>query len=689
VNHVRAALAAYASLVFSASPIAGALMLAAAVTGPAYGLGGLGALAAAHATAHAFGYRRESVAAGYYGYSAILVGLALAARHGIDGRLVLLVGLGGIGATLATAVLGDALHRGAGVPALALPFVIVASVFGPALAPELVHCAWDPALVALPGSIDLALRALGGIVFAPTPLAGILVLAALVAASRIAAAVSLAGIAVALLVCAALDSPHAVALGAAYNAALAALAIGAACFVPGRAALAAALATAALTAAFTAGLAPLLATWGLPLYAWPFTLVGLAVIRALHLRAPGSAPIAAPLPGASPERNLDYVAGGSRFGLPGPPQLALPFYGTWAITQGVDGAHTHKAQWADALDFEVLDEQGFPFRGDGLALADYRCFHLPVLAPASGVVAAVHDGALDNPPGEVDTDRPWGNAVVIAMGEGLYAVVAHLAQGSVRVAVGQSVVAGQPVAACGSSGRSPRPHVHLQVQRSIVLGAPAEPFRLSHYLVDGSRYVAVGVPREGERVQRPVPSPFVEAFTALPVGGELGFTLEGGATLRLRSELGLHGERYLRDLERGDRLYFTVQDGSLAFTAHVGPADAPLRALFRALPRLPSVAGVASLVDHPPASSLLGWPVRALHDVARVIGDPVEARADIALREEPDAVTITTSIGVGLRGRVRPRYKGTVEIDRAGLRALTLIDERRRGAVLLRARRTV
>jgi hypothetical protein len=284
-----------------------------------------------------------------------------------------------------------------------------------------------------------------------------------------------------------------------------------------------------------------------------------------------------------------------------------------------------------------------------------------------------------------------------------FVVLAHLRRGSIAVAPGQWVAAGQPLAACGSSGRSPRPHLHLQVQRTAELGAPAIPFTLVHYVEElpatsttaaARRYVPRGVPREGTRLASPTPSPIVEAFTALPPGQRLDLVRDGGpdgtpgapgTPIRLVSELSLLGERSLRDLDRGDRLYFTVLHGNLTFTAHTGPADAPLRALLLALPRLPSLAGAAAFTDQPPAAALLSPPARVVHDVLRVVGDPLEVRADVALAEDGDAVVVTTTAALGLRGHTRTRTRGRVELDAGGLRTLELHDDR--GALLLRARR--
>ncbi len=56
-----------------------------------------------------------------------------------------------------------------------------------------------------------------------------------------------------------------------------------------------------------------------------------------------------------------------------------------------------------------------------------------------------------------------GNHVIIDCGDGRYAVLAHLRQGSVRVRRGQQVDAAQQIAECGNSGNSTEPHLHVQL----------------------------------------------------------------------------------------------------------------------------------------------------------------------------------------------------------------------------------
>lgn len=111
----------------------------------------------------------------------------------------------------------------------------------------------------------------------------------------------------------------------------------------------------------------------------------------------------------------------------------------------------------------------------------------PILAPAHGTVVQVHDGEIDHVGRRSQlTLVPYalgqparlrqgvsaiaGNHLIIALrGSGAFVALAHLRTGSIRVAIGDEVTAGQRVADCGNSGNSTQPHVHLQVMDSLDL----------------------------------------------------------------------------------------------------------------------------------------------------------------------------------------------------------------------------
>ncbi len=69
----------------------------------------------------------------------------------------------------------------------------------------------------------------------------------------------------------------------------------------------------------------------------------------------------------------------------------------------------------------------------------------------------------------------WGNTVRIDHGGGLVTLYGHMQWDSIRVAVGDAVVAGDPVGSEGNTGRSFGCHLHYEVQRDGVAIDP-EPF---------------------------------------------------------------------------------------------------------------------------------------------------------------------------------------------------------------------
>lgn len=198
------------------------------------------------------------------------------------------------------------------------------------------------------------------------------------------------------------------------------------------------------------------------------------------------------------------------------PARRVPSHGTdlFAVTYAVDlvpcderGRTSGVRDWRTALATEP------PERFVG--------FGRPVLAPAAGVVVAVHDGEPDHPArrsqlslvpyaaGQARRVRAGlaavaGNHVVVRVRDGVHVAVVHLRRGSVQVAVGEDVVRGQVLAACGNSGNSTQPHVHLQAMDSpdatVARGLPLA-FRDYRERVRGGWAVRdVGMPAEGSVV---------------------------------------------------------------------------------------------------------------------------------------------------------------------------------------------
>jgi hypothetical protein len=105
--------------------------------------------------------------------------------------------------------------------------------------------------------------------------------------------------------------------------------------------------------------------------------------------------------------------------------------------------------------------------GNGEALEDYGIYGVEIVAPAAGEIVDAHDGDPDEQPG-VDSknyEKPLGNYVVIRLPTETYLIIAHLKPGSVSVKAGDKVEEGQVIAACGNSGNTSEPHIHIHHQR--------------------------------------------------------------------------------------------------------------------------------------------------------------------------------------------------------------------------------
>jgi hypothetical protein len=120
-----------------------------------------------------------------------------------------------------------------------------------------------------------------------------------------------------------------------------------------------------------------------------------------------------------------------------------------------------------AIDWEQLDDQGRIYVGDPKNPASYIIYGKPVYAVAPARVVTAVDGLPDSPPGGLPADLPLeqadGNHVVLDLGDGRFALYAHLKPESVLVSKGQFVRRGQVLGLVGTSGNSSEPHLHFQV----------------------------------------------------------------------------------------------------------------------------------------------------------------------------------------------------------------------------------
>ena len=226
----------------------------------------------------------------------------------------------------------------------------------------------------------------------------------------------------------------------------------------------------------------------LPVFSLPFSFVVILFVYFLQMRTKPTKLILTPIQYYSPEINL-YTYNNSKDRLSHLLYFPfyMPFWGEWTVTQGHDGAYTHKGDWGKAFDFMILDNESKTYSSNGLVCQDYYCYNKPILAPADGIVEEIIDNVNDNEIGKVNTDNNWGNSIIIRHLPGLYTQMSHLKRGSFKVAKGDFVKRGDIVANCGNSGRSPQPHLHLQMQALPMLGSKTLDYPFAYFLKKGNK----------------------------------------------------------------------------------------------------------------------------------------------------------------------------------------------------------
>ena len=611
-DYVKILTRSYAAVLFVDGPMTGLFFLGATLLYPNIGLSGLFAAFIALATARLFEF--PHVDKGAHTFNGLLVGLSLGAFYQINLYLVILIAVSAVLCVFLTVALSDALWRRAQLPVLSLPFIIVAGITALAaqhyssLSNFLVYSEFQ--IHWLPGAINTFLSTLGAIFFTTHPVAGFILIAAIALHSRYLALLAIAGYVVGYILFTLLaESPHPQLLAwTGFNFMLTAMALGGIYTIPSRLSFAAALLGVGMTTLLVIATQNLLFVYGLPVLALPFVVTTLTFLAALRTRTTLTQPWPAPTP-ALPEINyerarLARVRNGEINSVP----LLTPFYGQWNIYQGFNGPHTHKIPWQHALDFYIT-EDGISYTNDGANLQDFHCFGLPVLSPAHGRIIRIFDKLPDNPPGEVNVSNNWGNFVLIRLESGLHVLLAHLKENSVKAKEGDYVTPGTVIGACGNSGRSPQPHLHLQVQRTAELGSPTYPFHLCsimHHKSEGvSEYRVVSRPDIGDRIEAAAVDEGLAAQLHLPVGRQLTYELEGHGikgkiTRELQVELTLLGQFRLTS-DTGASAAFEETNGVLAFYDRQGPVDILLDTWILANGLTPLTESAHHWQDSPPA----------------------------------------------------------------------------------------
>ena len=135
-----------------------------------------------------------------------------------------------------------------------------------------------------------------------------------------------------------------------------------------------------------------------------------------------------------------------------------------AVTNAINDADATPTAWQTPLEGRITSN--FGLRSDPLN-GEQRSHHgIDIAAPRGTLIGSAAAGTVVF----AGKRGGYGNTVVIEQTDGKQTLYAHADQ--LFVNVGERVVAGQPIATVGSTGRSTGPHLHFEVREN---GQPVDP----------------------------------------------------------------------------------------------------------------------------------------------------------------------------------------------------------------------
>ncbi len=472
------------------------------------GLSGIIAVMVSNILAYLIGFNRANIKKGYYGFNSLLVGLGLGVYYQPGLQFFIILVFASLLTLLITLMVEGVVGK-YGLPFLSLSFLL--GTWGVSLAARqftALHISergifmtnemfliggqhmvnsynWLTNL-GIPDPVRLYFTSLGAIFFQYHLFAGILVAIGLLIYSRIAFILSLLGFFSAYAYYSFIGANiHELSYSyIGFNFILTSIAIGGFFIIPSRWSFLWVILLTPLISIILTSTQVIFSMFQLSVYSLPFNVIVLLFLYSLKFRERFfDKPELVSYQQYSPEINLySHLNYRARFGKAIYFPFILPFWGDWKVSQGHKGKLTHQGDWKHAWDFEVADEKGQTYTGNGNAREDYLGYNKPVIAAADGYVEEIVDDVEENEIGKMDLEHNWGNTIIIRHADHLYSKLSHLKKGSFRVAKGDTVKKGHVLASCGNSGRSPVPHIHFQLQATPYIGSKTLDYPLSHYM---------------------------------------------------------------------------------------------------------------------------------------------------------------------------------------------------------------
>lgn len=472
------------------------------------GLCGLVAVITTNLAAEFLGFDKFKVQKGFYGFNSLLLGVGIGLHMEMSWIVVLLIMIASI-MTLFALITLERIFDKYYVPYLSLPLLLsfwiisLASREIPLLALSTrdiyfvnyvyglggekvvdIYRWWNT--LGISNSLKIYFLSLAGIFFQQKLLSGVVIAVGLFYYSRIGFSLSLLGFYTAYFFyqLIGINVTYLPFADIGINFILTSIAIGGYFIIPSRSSYIWVMVLIPITTLITYAVHQILAPWGLVVYSLPFNIVVISFLIVIKARIYKTGNLTeVSVQSASPEVNLyNFVNNNHRYKDKVYFSMRLPFFGEWSVSQGHNGEITHKDKWQYAWDFVIRDSDHHTYGREGVSLEDYYCYNKAVLSPSDGVVEEIVDGIPDNPIGDINLESNWGNSIIIKHSDGFYSQISHLKPYSFKVTKGEWVKAGQMIAACGNSGRSPEPHLHFQLQSVPIVGAETVDYPLGYYL---------------------------------------------------------------------------------------------------------------------------------------------------------------------------------------------------------------
>lgn len=599
---IDSVLYSYAQIFFSNRKWFGLVVLLVSLLTPKVGFLGLFGVITTNLIAYYLKFDTNKIRSGFYGFNGILFGAAVGYFYEISLVIVLLLPIFILITFFITSVLEHYLAVAFNLPGLSLPFIFSFYIFtifllnynGIDFSQKLTYIELPLQLSEFTTNF---LKSLGLIILQPSVLGGILILIALLFFSRILFLISIISYIInyfALYIILPQQAPNLVIISS-LNAILVGFAVGASLIIPSRGSLFLSIISIIMTVVALGFFYQIFFYSRLPIFVLPFNFIVLVVIYSLKFRKDHTNLTLLYFKPGSPEENYYYHHNQkARFNNFKYFAAELPFFGLWKVSQGFNGTYTHKGDWKYAWDFISVDDDGKEYQNKGLKPEDYYCYDLPVTAPLDGEVVKIIDKIIDNPIGEVNIDKNWGNTIILKHSNDFYSSLSHLKEGSFKVKVGDKVKKGAILAKCGNSGRSPYPHLHFQFQLTDELGDKTFKYPFGFYISKTENKKELKVfdyPEEGQMVKNLETHKIIKNAFDFKLGNKFNFTYSfNGKTIEEEWEIkiDIYNLLYIEN-NFGEIAYFQLTDKVFYFTSYIGKKNSALYYFYLSAPIVPFI----------------------------------------------------------------------------------------------------